>query len=465
MAESAARDSAFDVAAFLDGLKTTSFHVRLVLLSCLITFFDGLDFALISYTAPYMRDEMHPSTGVYGWMLGASVIGQMVGSVVCANIADRIGRRPVILVCTVLAAIATALTGIATTPEAVVLWRFLCGLMIGGLLPVAWALNIEAMPMSRRATVVAIIMFGFSLGAAFAGPVTNLIAPGNGWHLVYFVSGAATFILSLILVITLPESARFLVSIGANRERIGTLLRRFDPTFQPDRNCRFVLSDERHGDDTKKSPIGMLAALFKGPLAIVTLLIWGAYFCSSMGIYLKSQLGPTFLEDLGIDRQMAAWISAFGGVAGAIAGMLLLAVTEKRGPIWVALFPALATPLLFVIGFGWANGALFLPAILIGTVLVGGGHAAVISITSIYYPSAVRSNAGGWASFVAKIGGSAAPLIGAQFLGSAEQVIKSYLLAGGCTLGITLFVLALAHFARRLSRSAVETLEPVAAAA
>jgi AAHS family 4-hydroxybenzoate transporter-like MFS transporter len=462
MAEPATREATFDVAAFLDGMKLTGFHVRLVLLSCLITFFDGLDFALISYSGPYMRDEMHPTITMYGWMLNASVIGQMFGSLICANIADRIGRRPVILVCTVLAAVTTILTGTARSPEAVILWRFLCGLVIGGLLPVAWALNIEAMPKVRRATVVAIIMFGFSLGAAFAGPVTNLLAPGYGWHMVYFVSGAGTFLLSLLLIVTLPESARFLVCIGAARERIEPLLRRFDPGFRAD--GRFILSDEREEDGANRSPLGMLAGLFKGPLAVITLLIWGAYFASSVGIYLKSQLGPTFLEELGIARQMAAWIGAFSGIAGAIAGMLLLSVTEKRGPIWVALFPVVATPILFLIGFG-ATGDLFLPAIIVGSILVGGGHAAVISITSIYYPSAIRSNAGGWASFVAKIGASAAPMIGVQFLGSAEQVLKSYILAGGCTLAITVCVLALAHFAKRLKGGRSDELEPAAATA
>jgi AAHS family 4-hydroxybenzoate transporter-like MFS transporter len=131
---------------------------------------------------------------------------------------------------------------------------------------------------------------------------------------------------------------------------------------------------------------------------------------------------------------------------------MLLVFTEKRGPAWIAAAPLLGIPLAILIGSGiLLSGPLFLPVILVGAITIGAGHAAVISITSIYYPSAVRATGGGWASFMAKFAAVAAPNIGAAwFLGSRQAVLDGYLFTGLCLAGVVVGLLALAVFARRL---------------
>ena len=454
-----------DVANFLKDLKFTPFHRRILILSCLVTFFDGLDFSLISYTLPYIRDEMALSAEMMGSVSAAAFIGQMIGSLVGSYIADVIGRRPVILICTVLSAVLTFVTGYAQTPETLMVLRLLGGLTIGGLLAPAWSLNIEAMPAGQRATSVTIIMLGFSAGAAAAGPITNLIAPDHGWHYVFFICGALTLLLACALQFTLPESARWMVAKGKAKEKIAPLLKRFDPTADVDRYGEFYLSDERAASNSD-NPLSKFSALFKGWLAYITPLIWLAYFCSSFAIYLKSSFGVLFLEELGLTVQNATWIGSATGIIGAIAGVALLALTEKRGPAGITLAPLLGIPFLLIVGFGFVlEGPLFVPIILIGGILVGAGHAAVISITSIYYPSAVRSTGGGWASFMAKFAAVAAPLIGSRlFLGSDAKVLDGYLFSAACLAGIVVCVLFLARFATRLRADQAREEEAVTAA-
>jgi AAHS family 4-hydroxybenzoate transporter-like MFS transporter len=135
-----------DVSDFLGRLTFGRFHTRLVLLCGLVTFLDGVDLGIIAYAAPYIRDAMQLSGQELGVVFSSATIGQIVGAVVCSYIADRIGRRPVILVCAVLAGLFTIAMGFAGTFEHLLAARFMGGLAIGGLLPVAWALNIEAMP-------------------------------------------------------------------------------------------------------------------------------------------------------------------------------------------------------------------------------------------------------------------------------------------------------------------------------
>src|SRR5215213_6686301 len=88
-----------DVAAFMARLEFGRFHLQLIVLCCLVTFFDGIDFGIIAYAAPYIRDDMRLSGEALGWVFSSSNLGQIVGALTCTWLADRIGRRPVIIIC------------------------------------------------------------------------------------------------------------------------------------------------------------------------------------------------------------------------------------------------------------------------------------------------------------------------------------------------------------------------------
>ena len=340
--------------------------------------------------------------------------------------------------------------------------RFVSGLAIGGLLAPVWALGIESMPRAMRATSVTVIMLGFSFGAASAAPIANWVAPVLGWQGIFWVCGAMTGAFAIVLLFTLPESTRWLVATDKPRERILPVLSRFDPAANLQAYDRFELSDERKvrvNEDRDLNAFVRQATnlflrfreLFVGRLALITLFIWAAYFCSSFAIYLKSAYGVIFMENLGITRQNAAWLGGASGMVGAIGGVVLLALTEKRGPGWIALAPILGFPFVLLVGLGYVTGGPALAVVLlIGAIFVGAGHAAVISITSIYYPSAVRAFGGGWASFMAKFAAVAAPIYGSQFLADRQASMDGYLFTVACMAGIVIFILLLAAVARGL---------------
>ncbi len=127
-------ESTLDVARFLEARGMTRFHYYLLIISCCVTFFDGLDFSLISFTLPYLRDEMALTDEMTGYVSSAAFAGQMIGSLVGSYIADIIGRRPVIIWCTLLSAVLTFVTGYADGPYQLIALRLLGGLAIGGLL-------------------------------------------------------------------------------------------------------------------------------------------------------------------------------------------------------------------------------------------------------------------------------------------------------------------------------------------
>src|ERR1700744_6775121 len=82
-----------DVGEFINGRKLTSFNVLLVVVSWLITVFDGFDQMTVSYTMPYMRDVLHLTSGMQGNVFAIGNFGMMAGGFFFVFLGDRIGRR------------------------------------------------------------------------------------------------------------------------------------------------------------------------------------------------------------------------------------------------------------------------------------------------------------------------------------------------------------------------------------
>jgi AAHS family 4-hydroxybenzoate transporter-like MFS transporter len=254
-----------------------------------------------------------------------------------------------------------------------------------------------------------------------------------------------------------------MVAKGKPADQITKALGRFDPSVPGRSYTGFRLPDERKTGGA--SPWAKTADLFRGTLAFITPEIWFTYFFSTFAMYMRVSYGIVFLEQLGVDRIEGTNIGSFGGLVGAIGGVFLLWLTEKKGPLWIAAAPILGIPAMLAIGGGLTSGPAFIPVVILGTILVGIGHVAVISMTTVYYPSAVRSTGGGWSSFVAKVAAVVVPPLGAAwFLGSTPRVQNGYSFTGYCLAGVAIGVVALAFYARRLrAELALRDVEPVAA--
>jgi AAHS family 4-hydroxybenzoate transporter-like MFS transporter len=357
-----------------------------------------------------------------GNVFSAGLLGMMLGGFLLSYIGDRIGRRPTVVFAAVSFGILTAAVALAGSYHALLALRFLDGLALGGMLPLAWALNIEFVPSRMRSSVVTVIMMGYSLGAAIAGPMTNWIAPHHGWQGVYLVGGIGSLVCAAALWIWLPESIRFLV-VKERPQLVRRMLHRLDPAIDLSRADRFVLSDE-----LKPGRNFRIGQLFHGDLRIITPVLWIGYFASSLAIYFAVSWGPIVLEELQFPRHTAALVASTGSLAGAAAGLLLMRFTDRRGPGSVAVYPAICVPVLLALGFGLVPREAFLAVVILATLLISGGHFGVLSIAGIFYPSSIRACGAGWATSMAKFGAILGPIAGAAVLSSGIPIIRSYAL-------------------------------------
>jgi MFS transporter, AAHS family, 4-hydroxybenzoate transporter len=422
-----AQPSVVDVSEIIEDQKLSRFLIGLVAISWIITFFDGLDANLISFAAPYFRAEYHLSTVQLGNIFAMHQLGTLLGGFVFAYIGDLVGRRPTVILATAAFGILTMGFYFASSYWSLFTLRFIDGFPLGGMLPLAWALNIEFAPKRYRATIVTVIMMGYSLGTALGGPVANRLIPQFGWKSVFISGGGAAIASAVLLLAMLPESVRFLASKGMDPRRIVAILHRVAPARMIPPDAKFVVGDEPgRSKDFKPS------LLFKGELRLITPLIWLAYIASSFAVFFIVNWTPLVFEALHYSRSEAANAASLNSLLGALGGLLLMRFTDRRGAIAITVMPVTTFILLLVAGLaGLSHEAFRIMAAAIGGFLIG-GHFGMHSICGIFYPSAYRANGAGWATSIAKIGSITGPLVGGWVLATALPVRNIYAVLAVC---------------------------------
>ncbi|MBC3345084.1 MFS transporter [Pseudomonas sp. SWRI196] len=431
---------AIDVAALIEARKLSSFNYLIICVSVLITFLDGFDLLMLSHTAAYMAEDIGLDKLQLGNIFSIGLFGMMLGGFFFGYLGDRIGRRPTIILSTSAFGLMTLLFTLADSYASLLILRFLNGFALGAMLPLCWALNIEFVPKRYRASVITIIMVGFSLGGAVAGPLTVWMAPHYGWASVFALGGIATLLSSVLLFFTLPESVRFLVSKHKRPETVARILKRLDPGIDLRAGDRYFLGDEI---DLGHRPF-RVGQLFIGKLKWITPMIWIGFGASSMAMYFLASWSPLVYQYAGFDRATASWVSSFASFSGAMAGLVLMRVVDTRGPYAVMIYPLLSLPFLLVLGIGELQGDAFIALSLMGAIFVKGSHYGITSIAGIFYPSAIRGNGAGWAASMGKIGSVCGPLLGAYVLNSGMPVVKSFAVLALCpaVLGVCAYVVA-----------------------
>jgi AAHS family 4-hydroxybenzoate transporter-like MFS transporter len=332
--------------------------------------------------------------------------------------------------------------------------RLINGIPLGGMLPLAWALNMEYVPKRFRSTVVTVVMMGFSLGTGFGGPIAVWLIPRLGWKTVFVLGGAASLLSTLILFMVLPESIRFLASKAREPRRIAAVLTRIAPGQHFAHEANYVVADEPTVKKDFKPSM-----LFSGELRIITPLVWLAYIASSFAVYFLVNWTPLVFEALNFTRTQAATAASLTSIMGAVGGLILMRFTDKRGASAVTVMPVITMILLLVASFGnFASGPFLVLNACIGFFLIG-GHFGVLSVCGVFYPSAYRANGTGWASGMSKIGSVLGPLAGGLILSTSLPVRNIFAVLAVCPaiFAICIYTVGRIH-SRMLGREALAEL-------
>jgi MFS transporter, AAHS family, 4-hydroxybenzoate transporter len=445
---------AIDVAQIIEARGLGWSAARLVLVCWLVTFFDGYDMSVISFAAPYLAPVFHLGTPMLRNIFTAGSLGLLAGGFLFGFIADRIGRRATIILATALFGALTLGLTFATGYRDFVVLRFASGIALNGAIPLTWALGTEHVGTRYRATMVTLIMLGYGLGVASAGPISVALIPRFGWASVFVFGGAAALLAALILIATLPESLRFLASSGRRPDVLARAVRRLAPGRDIPLTARFVLSDESPGVVSPRNP----AALFSGELARITPLLWIGYIASSMTTFFLTSWGPIVFEALGFSRHSAALVASSNSLGGMLGGLALMRFTDRVGVVSLSAFPFIAVPLLVIAGFATMSQTTFVVLVIVISIFLAGSHFGVTSIPGLFYPTAYRGLGTGWASSMGKIGSALGPYIGGIILASSLPKQETFAVMAVCPAVLCACMLALGLLQRRAQRNSATTL-------
>jgi MFS transporter, AAHS family, 4-hydroxybenzoate transporter len=161
--------SALDVTKLIDDGGLSRFQMAVVLLCGLVAILDGADTTSIAIAASTIAGLLNFPMSAFGVVFAAGTLGAMLGAMTFGPLADRFGRKRLLIVATVLFAIFTFLIAHATSYSTLVLYRFLAGLGLGGATPCFLALVSEYVPQRIRGTVVSVLWAAFPLGIMLGG--------------------------------------------------------------------------------------------------------------------------------------------------------------------------------------------------------------------------------------------------------------------------------------------------------
>lgn len=424
-----ARDaSTVDVAAFIDAQPVGAFQIKLLLICATVLFLDGFDTTAIGYVAPALAKQWNIGKAALGPVFSAGLFGLMIGALLFGPLADRIGRKKIIIFSTLAFGIGTLVTSLVNDVNSLLAIRFLTGLGLGGAMPNTIALTSEFSPHRRRATMVMVMFVGFSIGAALGGLLAAALIPQFGWRSVFVVGGAAPLFLVPMLAWRLPESVRFLALTGRADARVAELLALVNVKTGFAAGTRFVVDEPA----LKGIPV---QHLFRGGRTLATLLLWVVFFMSLLDIYFLSNWLPTVLNDLGASISQAAAIGSMLQVGGVVGTFALGSIIDRFSFRALALVYFVAAFAVGAIGQFGHSAVLVTIAIFVAGFCIVGGQIAANALAAGFYPTSVRATGVGWALGVGRVGSIVGPLVGGVLLSlkwSAGEVFVAAAMAALC---------------------------------
>jgi AAHS family 4-hydroxybenzoate transporter-like MFS transporter len=401
--------AAVDVSELLDTQKVSPFQIRVLVLCALAVMLDGFDTQAIGYAAPDVARDLHLDHTALSPVFASGLTGLMIGALTLGPVADRFGRRLIIIASTTLFGLVSLATAMASSVSSLMILRFIGGLGLGGVMPNAIALTSEYCPRRSRGTMVMVMFCGFPIGATIAGFAAAAIIPTFGWRGMFVLGGVLPLLLAPVLFAMLPDSIRYLVLRGKREARVAGLLKQLYPQLVFASEITFVIRE-------KSAPGAAIGHLFRQGRRWPTLLLWIVFFASLLDLFLLSNWLPTVFHDAGISLSLSVIATALfqgGGVLGSLAlgrivdrfgAYRVLSLTYLVGAIFVALLGPQHS-IIAIMGCTFCAG--------IG--IIGGQTGANVLAASIY-PTFIRSTGVGWALGIGRIGSIVGPVLGGLML-------------------------------------------------
>jgi AAHS family 4-hydroxybenzoate transporter-like MFS transporter len=414
MREAIERGRTVDVQQFIDSQRLSAFHCALFVLCFLIVALDGFDTGAMGFIAPSLVQDWKVPRESLGPVLSAALVGVGIGALIVGPIADRVGRKAVLVASVIFFGVFSCVTARATSMDGLTAMRLMTGLGLGAAIPNAVTLMSEYVPARVRGFIVNAMFMGFAVGIALGGVLSAWLIPVFGWRSVLLAGGIAPLVLACLLIPFLPESVKFMVATGQPAERIARILQRLNRRFRVD-ECVFICEAVNPADIAKRSPV---LQLLSRRYLLGTMMLWLSYFMCLTVFYLLTNWLPTLFKASGFTLREAAMTSSLFLWGGCIGILLAGRLMDRRSAIRVvACFYMLTAVIVFVIGRNVAHDAWLTALIVAAGVALSGAATSMAPLAAELYPTTSRATGVAWMLAVGRVGAVMGAFGGAILMG------------------------------------------------
>ena len=402
-----------------DSRGFTPYQVWVSFLCFSVILLDGFDLAIIGVALPKIAESLKSSPSALGLAVGASQIGPLVGAIVLGTLADRFGRKLMLIISALFFGTLTLLTAHITSVEQLAICRLLTGIGLGGAIPNALTFGSEYAPSRLRASLATTMYAGMAVGSTIAGLSASYLLPTFGWQSLFVVGGLAPIAIAMLVAIFLPESLEFLVRQGKDQGRIRRIVSRIAPDLADDENVVFRAPDQKLAGLPVKH-------LFAAGRAYTTVLLWGLFFLSYYLIWLIISWAPTMLRQSGASSQQYSLAFACINIGSAIATITIGRLMDGANP-FRTLKIAHALAFISLVFFGFFAGSQFVVVAAVCVItgfFIFGCNSGIVALATVSYPPDIRGSGVGWAYAVGKVGSLLAPVVGGMMLSRKWDVVQ-----------------------------------------
>jgi len=349
---------------------------------------EGFDIQAMGVAMPRLGPEFGLDASAKGLLFTMNNIGMVLGAAMGGWLADRTGRRPVLMCAVALFGLFTFWVAIAKSYEALVAVRFLAGLGFGAALPNMMAIAAELSSPARRTITASLVFCGLPIGGGTVALLTQIFPPDFDWRMWFIIGGVLPLVLLPGLRWLLPET--------------------LDPAHR----------------QAPKERTPVWETLFGDGRTVPTLLLWLAFLPTLLILYLMLNWLPTLVVAKGLDKAVAPQASlAFNWAS--VAGALLLGwLVDRFGPRWPLTLAYVALIVsLVALGASTEHAMIVAYSGVAGFFLLGANY-ALYGVAPSYYPKPLRATGSGASVAVGRVGSTLGPLTAGLMLSGGQSAVN-----------------------------------------
>ncbi|XP_051917436.1 synaptic vesicle glycoprotein 2C isoform X2 [Hippocampus zosterae] len=289
------------------------FHWLLLLVCGWANASDAVEILCVSFLLPSARCDLLLSSSDMGLLTASIFLGMMVGGYVWGYLADRRGRRNVLVVSLSVNGLFGALASAAPWFWLFLLLRFISGVGVGGSIPVIFSYFAEFMPRLRRGMMISALATFWMAGNFLAAGLAWLVIPRTwmhfsvgrlnfqSWRVFVVLCSVPSVTSAAIFRLVMPESPKFLMEAGREREAVHVFRQMFRLNMLgkgealPEFSLHVNIKQTAHETETRQ-PSAQLAAtlkkalmplrqMFDGNLRSRSVVLLIIFYCISFGYY------------------------------------------------------------------------------------------------------------------------------------------------------------------------------------